>query len=67
MDAEPPESTGSLGLDEMNRRLTDAPTREAKRAVLLDYCSEDQAEHTLGLVMGDHDGDVIERAQPTGS
>ena len=46
--------------DEINRRLGDAITRSDKRAVLLDYMHEDEAEHTLGLIMGDRTSDVRE-------
>ena len=55
------ESTGNAVLDEMNARLTQADSREDKLAVLREYMSEDQAEHSIGLVMGEHDGDVYPR------
>ncbi len=55
------ESTGNAVLDEMNALLEAAPTREEKHAVLLRYMSEDQAENSIGMVMGEHTGDVYDR------
>ena len=56
------QSTGSAGLDEMNALREAASTREEKHEVLLKYMSEDQAAHSIGLVMGEHTGDVCDRA-----
>ena len=57
------ESTGSPGFDEMNVLLAAASTREEKHAVLLKYMSEDRAEHSIGLIMGEYDGDVYDRPE----
>ncbi len=57
------QSTGSTGLDEMNALLEAAPTREEKHAVLLRFMSEDQADHSIGLIMGEHEGDVHDRVR----
>ena len=56
------ESTGSAVLDEINAKLEVAGTREQKLAILREYMSEDQAAYSIGLVMGEHDGDVVGRS-----
>ena len=55
------QSTGCPVLDKINVELEAASTREDKRAVLLKYMSEDQAESSIGLVMGESNGDVLGR------
>jgi hypothetical protein len=48
---------------EMNRRYDDAPTREAKLAVLLQYMSEDMALDALGAMLDDLEVGVVDTSQ----